>query len=153
MNDNRLRFPPGWTVAESWAEQGQVVSVPAGAGVAATAYTSLVARVISPGARVYIDQLFLRVVDMAAYDQVFFAIRRNGALIHPWNKISGEQVVEDFSVDVGEVFHSGTLEVVASNISGTTEDNAMQPGVAIRCIARFKGYLLRERPPLRGKVA
>ncbi len=153
MNDNRLKFPPGWTVADAWAEQGLIVSVPAGAGVAATAYTSLIAREIPSGARVYIDQLFLRVVDMAAYDQVFFALRRNGALIHPWNKISGEQVVEDFSVDVGEVLHSGMLEIVAANISGTTETGATPDAVAIRCIARFKGFLLRERPQLRGKVA
>lgn len=153
MNDNRLKFPPGWTVADAWAEQGVIVSVPAGAGVAPTAYTALISREIPAGARVYIDQLFLRVVDMAAYDQIFFALRRNGALIHPWNNISGEQVVEDFSVDVGEVLHSGLIEIVGKNISGTSEAGAMAPGVAIRCIARFKGFLLRERPQLRGKVA
>ncbi len=153
MNDNRLRFPTGWVAADAWAEQGAIVSVPAGAGVAATAHTVLVSREIPAAARVYIDKIFLRVVDMAAYDQLYFALRRNGALIAPWNKISGEQIVEEFDVEIGEVFHSGTLEIVAANISGTSETGATPDPMAIRCIARFKGVLLRERPQLRGRVA
>ena len=147
---DRANIPAGFAFAGAWSEQGQIVSVPAGAGVAATAYTVLVSREIAAGALVWIDKLFLRVVDMAAYDQIYFALRRNGALLSPWHKISAEQVVEEFSVDVEEAFSSGQLEIVASNISGTAEVGASPDPVAVRCIARYKGQLLRERPKFRG---
>lgn len=144
-----FRLPPGLVVADGFSEQGVVTSVASGAGVASTAYQVLLSRVIPGGASIYIEKIFLRVVDMAAYDQVFFSLRRNGALIAPWHKISGEQVVEEFHVDVDEVFGAGMLEIVASNISGTSETGAAPDPVAVRCIARFKGLLLRQRPLLR----
>lgn len=144
-----LHLPPGLMTAGGFSEQGAVTEVAAGVGVASTAYTVLLSKVIPGGASVYLEKIFLRVVDMAAYDQVFFGLRRNGALIAPWHKISGEQVVEEFHVDVEEVFGAGQLEIVASNISGTSETNAAPDAVAVRCIARFKGLLLRQRPQLR----
>lgn len=145
------RLPPGWVVADSFSAQGAIVSVAAGAGVGTTAHQVLLQKEVASGARVFIEKIFLRVVDMAAYDQVFFGLRHNGALISPWNKISGEQIVEEFNVDVEDVFGAGMLEVVASNISGQTalESTAAPDAVAIRCIARFKGLLLRQRPLLR----
>ena len=82
------RIPPGWVVADSFSAQGAVVSVAAGAGVGTTAPQVLLNKEIASGARVFIEKIFLRVVDMAAYDQVFFGLRHNGALISPWNKIS-----------------------------------------------------------------
>ena len=150
MNKN---IPSGFAEAGSWSEQGQVVSVPAGAGIAATAHTVLVSREIPSSARVYIEKIFMRVVDMAAYDQLYFSLRRNGALLAPWHKISAEQVVEEFDVEVGEVFGGGQLEIVAANISGTsvaTESSVASDPVAVRCIARIKGTLLRELPAFRG---
>lgn len=144
-----LRLPPGLVVADSFSGQGSVTSVAAGAGVGATAHQVLLNKEIPSGASIYLEKIFLRVVDMAAYDQVFFSLRRNGALIAPWHKISGEQIVEEFNVDVDETFGAGMLEIVAANISGTTETNAAPDAVAVRCIARFKGLLLRQRQSLR----
>lgn len=147
MNSDK-NLPPGWVEAGIWSEQGQIVSVASGAGVTPAPFTPLLSRVIAPAARVYCERLFLRVIDMAAYDQMFFSLRRNGALIAPWEKINGEQFVEEFGVDVGEVFNGGTLEIVASNISGTP--GGLPDPLAIRCIARLRGYLLREQPSLTG---
>lgn len=144
------RIPPGWVVADSYSEQGSIVTVEAGAGVSATAHQVLLQKEIPPGARVFIEKIFLRVVDMAAYDQIFFSLRRNGALIAPWHKISGEQIVEEFDVEIEEVFGAGMLEIVAANISGTSDPDAAPDAVPIRCISRFKGLLLRQRPLLRG---
>ena len=141
-------LPMGLQSAGAWGEQGQIVSVAAGAGVTPTPFAVLVSRVIGAREQIWLEKVFLRVVDMAAYDQIFFSLRRNGMLIYPWHKISAEQVVEEFSVDVEESFKSGMLEIVATNISGvavTVEPTAAPDPVAIRCIARFKGKLLRER--------
>lgn len=137
------RYDMGLVRAGAWSEQGVIVSVPSGAGVTPTAHTVLLRKEIASGARVWVEKLFLRVVDMAAYDQLYFSLRRNGALIAPWEKISAEQVVEEFAVDVGESFGGGMLEIVAANISGTSETGASPDAVAVRCIARLKGFLLR----------
>lgn len=137
------RYEGGFVRAGAWSEQGAIVSVPSGAGVTPTAHTVLLSKEIASGARVWVEKLFLRVVDMAAYDQLYFSLRRNGAPIAPWEKISAEQVVEEFAVDVGESFGGGMLEIVAANISGTTQAGASPDPVAVRCIARLKGFLLR----------
>jgi hypothetical protein len=150
MRASAYDLPTGYVRAGAWSEQGQIVSVPAGAGVTPTAHTVLVSREVSPGAMVWIERIGIRVIDMAAYDQLYFSLRRNGMMIAPWEKISAEQVAEEFTVDVEQSFSSGQLEIVAANISGTSQTGAAPDAVAIRCIARFKGALLRTRPSLRG---
>ena len=141
----QINVPDGWAISDAWSEQGYIESVASGEGVNLIAPHILVAREVPPGARVYIEKINFRIVDMAAYDQLIFALRRNGAKLSPWEKISGEQIREEFSVDVDEFIDSGMLEIVATNISGTTEAGASPDAYAIRVIARFKGLLMREK--------
>lgn len=138
-------LPPGWVLGDPLeGSQSPIVSVASGDGVNATVPKIILAREVPPGARVYLERMSLRVVDQAAYDQLYFALRRNGAKISPWDKISGEQVVEDHFVAIEQTFESGLLEIVGINISGTgAETGAAADAVAVRVIARLFGYLLR----------
>jgi hypothetical protein len=140
----RLLLPSGYDLGDSFSAQGAIVAVAAAAGVA-SAPQVLLSRYMPPGALVYIQSLSIRVIDLAAYDQLFFALKRNGAVLYPWNDINGEQVMEDSIVPVDEAFDPGLLELVAKNISGTTETGASLDPVAIRVITRFRGYLLKPR--------
>lgn len=139
----QLILPPGWRPAEPWSEQGYIVEVAAGAGVLNAAPAVMVSREIPSGSKVYIEKIAIRIVDQGAYDQLIFSLKRNGAKLTPWEKISGEQIHEEFNVDVDQVFDSGVFEIVAANISGATETGAALDAMAIRAIARFKGLLLR----------
>jgi hypothetical protein len=141
--ETRVNLPPGWRAAEPWSEQGYIVDVDAGDGVLNAAPAVMVTREIPSGSKVYIEKLAVRIVDQGAYDQMIFSLKRNGAKISPWEKISGEQVHEEFNVDVDQVFDSGVFEIVAANISGTSETGAAADAMTIRAIARFKGLLLR----------
>lgn len=134
----------GWSPAGVWNEHGGIVTAAAGGGYNAVAPTVILSREIPAGARVWLQRLFLRVADQAAYEQIVFGLRLNGGYLTPFDKITGEQISESMEVDVEQEIGSGLLEVVARNMSGTTEPGASLDALAIRCVARFKGKLLRE---------
>jgi hypothetical protein len=140
----KLMLPLGWRISEPFSEQSQIVNVAAGAGVGTTVQQSVLSKVIPSGARAYVSELSFRIVDMAAFDQVYFSLKRNGARIAPWEKISGEQVVDEHIIPVDYSFEPGFLEIAATNISGTSETGASENAGTLRVIARFKGYLLVE---------
>lgn len=140
----KILLPPGWRIVEPFSEQSQIVSVAAGAGVGTTVQQSVLSKVVPSGARAYVETMSFRIVDQAGFDQIFFSLKRNGARISPWEKVSAEQVVGERDVPVGFPFEPGFIEIAASNISGTSESGAAEGGGAIRVIARFSGYLLAE---------
>lgn len=124
--------------------QGGLVSVPAGAGVGSTARTVLASVEIASGDRAWLDSISVRIVDMAAYDQLNFALRLNGALLLPFDDISGEQFYDEYRLPIAREVGPGLLEIVAQNISGTTETGASLDPVAIRCVARLRGSLIQK---------
>lgn len=138
-----LFVSPGWQVTGPLSEQSGIITIVAGAGVGLTAQQQILALTVPPAARAYVTSLSFRVVDMAGFDQVFFSLKRNGAKIAPWEKISGEQIVDEHIVPVDQEFGPGLLEIGGVNISGTTESGAAAAAGGIRVIARVKGYLLR----------
>lgn len=140
----KLLLPVGWRITEPFSEQSAIITVAAGAGVGLTVQQRVLSKVIPSGARAYVENLSFRIVDMAGFDQIYFSLKRNGARISPWEKISAEQVVGERDVPVGYAFEPGFLEIGATNISGTSEDGAAEGGGDIRVIARFNGYLLTE---------
>lgn len=142
LGSSPVLISPGWSLGESFSEQSDIISIPAGAGIG-SAQQVVVGRTIAGAARAYISHLSFRVVDMAGYDQLYFSLRRNGAKIAPWDKISGEQIVDEHEILVGKEFGPGLIEIAASNISGTTEPGASAQAGPIRVIARFAGWLLR----------
>jgi hypothetical protein len=145
MNQSILHapIPPGWVLGEQFAAQSDIVSVTAGAGVNATQPVTVLSKEIPPAARIYLDHISFRVVDQAGFDQLYFALLLNGAKLSPWNKISGEQILDDHIVPVGAVLESGLLQVAGINISGTSESGASANAVDVRTIVRFSAYLLR----------
>ena len=141
-------LPPDWALDQPFSMQSGIVSVAAGAGVNAVAPQSIISREIPAGARAYVQSVSLRIVDTAAYDQLRFALRHNGARIFPWNAISGEQIVDDYNVPVETVVDGGLLDIAATNISGsnvTDEPGASADAVGVRVIVRVRGFLLRPR--------
>lgn len=140
--DGLASVTPGWRSGLPYSAQSQIVSVADGAGVGVTAQQVIVAKTIPPGTRVYIDSISLRVVDNAAYDQVRFSLRHNGAKLIPWDNISGEQISGDYVVPVGQDFDPGLIEIAATSIAGTSEAGAAGALNGIRVICRFRGSLL-----------
>lgn len=152
MNSQLLNamLPPGRRPAGPWSAQSQnsastsaIVSVAAGAGVNAVVPQVIISKDIAPAAMVWLEYISIQVIDDSNYDQLYFAIRHNGARITPWEKFSGSQVVIEKMVTIAQVFESGLFELVGINISGTTESGAAPDGVALRVLARAQGYLLR----------
>lgn len=138
-----LILSPGWYPGEPFIAQGDIETVAAGDGINGAAQHSCVSKVIAPGSRAYVRYISVRVVDMAAYDQLYFSLKLNGALLLPWRKISGEQFVDDHLVEVEQEIEAGKLEIGAANISGTSEAGAAA-AVDIRVLARFVGFLLNQ---------
>lgn len=143
FSNQPIVLSPGWELGDPFSEQSGIITVNAGDGVGSAAQKIVLAKSISGSARAYISHLSFRVVDMAGYDQLYFSLRRNGALIAPWEKISGEQIVDEHIVPVGQEFGPGLIEIGAINISGTTEPGASAQAGPIRVIGRFAGWLLR----------
>lgn len=135
-------IPPGFVLGEEFNEQGGIVSVPGGAGTGATGQTILVARDIPSGAKAFITGVMARIVDEAAFDQIYISLRRNSAKVIPFDKVSGERIREDRFLDVYRAFDSGLIEVGATNISGTTESGASDDAMAVRVIASWTGFIL-----------
>lgn len=133
-----------WAISEPFNQQGLIVTVPAGAGVLAVARTSLLTLVVAPASRLYLRTMAVRVVDMAGFDQIYIALLKNGATVNPWQKISGEQFVDEQHLAIEQEFEPGTFELAATNISGTSEPGAAAGGADIRLIARLNGFLLRK---------
>ncbi len=141
-NRNGLFLSPGWKAGEPFIAQGDNTSVAAGAGIAGAARASLLTKTVAPASRVYLQYMGVRIVDMAGYDQIYIALLRNGATLNPWEKINGEQFVDEHIIEIGQEFEPGTFELAATNISGTSEAGASaQPG-AIRVLARLVGFTL-----------
>ena len=143
MPRQNLNLTRGWVTGDPFNKEGAIVTVPAGAGVLAVAATSLLSLVVAPSSRIYLRSLAVRIVDMAGYDQIYIALRKNGALIDPWQKISGEQFVDEHQLDIDQEFEPGTFELAGFNISGTSEPGASAMAGNIRVLARLAGYLLR----------
>jgi hypothetical protein len=144
MEELRINLSRGWSVSEPFNAQGQIVTVPAAAGVLAVARTSLLSLVVAPASRIYLRSMSLRVVDMAGYDQIYIALLKNGATFNPWQKISGEQFVDEQHLAIEQEFEPGTFELAATNISGTSEPGAAAGAGDIRLIARLTGFLLKQ---------
>lgn len=142
---DRLLLPAGYKITDSFSAQSGIVLVNNGAGVGANVPQVIVSAFIPSGAKAYIQSLNFRIIDLSAYDQLYFAIRRNGGLVVPYHNISGEQVVEDTFVPVDDAFDPGLFEIVCKNIAGTTEPNASPDQLNVRVIARWTGYLLSRR--------
>lgn len=111
---------------------GEITSVTAGAGVGAVAPIVLAEKVIPNGARGYIIKATMKAVDLVGADKVSFAIRHNGILITPWNKISGVEMVEDPTIIIDKEFGPGLFQIIGSNTDA----------VAFECLASFLGYQL-----------
>src|SRR5690242_18848397 len=94
-NRGALFFSPGWKAGDPFIAQGDNTSVPSGAGIAGAARTSLLSKVVAPASSVYLQYMGVRIVDMAGYDQIYIALLKNGATINPWEKINGEQFVDE----------------------------------------------------------
>lgn len=136
--------PFGWYVADQFSFHGLIVQVVSGDGVTG-AKRVLVSGEVPPRTQAIIDRALIRVVDAAGYDQLIFGVRRNGAMITPWDRINGERVVEDRYVDLNLLLGPGLVEIVATNISGqdaTAWPGAMADPVTIRAVAAIEGRLL-----------
>lgn len=145
LNLNPL-LPDGWEMYGPWNEQSGIVTVNSGAGLATTAQQVIVSRHIPVGNKVYLGALYVRILDEAAFDQLRFSLKRNGAKQIPWDAVTGEQFKEDRSYLIDEVFDPGLLEITATNISGSASESGASPDqLNIRVVARWVGYLLRPR--------
>jgi len=144
MANRRPYAPLGWFPGDDFSEHGQIVQVLAGDGVTGPRRV-LVSREIPPHNKAEITRILIRIVDAAAYDQLIFGLRRNGGMISPFDRITGERVVEDRFIEINRVLDSGLFEIVAINISGqdvTAWPGAMADPLTIRVVAAFDGKLL-----------
>lgn len=142
MDSFPIVLSPGWRIGQPLSDQSQIVTVTNGAGIGSAVPITILSREIPSGARAYVRALAVRIVDVAAFDQLFFALRHDGGLVTPWHKISGEQFVDDHGVPIEKEFGPGTLQVIGYNVSGTSEGGANP--FDVRVLARFVGYLLNQ---------
>ena len=121
---------------------GNIVSVDSGDGIGLTPPIVLAEKTIPSGNNVLIIKILLRVIDDVK-SQILFSIRHNGMYIHPWYRINGELTDRVPSLDINQNFESGLLEVVAHNISGTSEaGSTVEIFDTVRCQAGWIGELL-----------
>lgn len=109
---------------------GEITSITAGAGVGAVAPVVLAERVIPNGGQAYIVKATMKAIDTVGADKISFAIRHNGMLITPWNKISGVEMIEDPTIIIDKTFGPGLFQIVGSNTDA----------IAFDCLASFLGY-------------
>lgn len=129
---------------------GDIISVPDGSGFSGLpgggpVLTSMVSRSIHPSHRAYIESLRLAIVDLAAFDQIYFALRLNGLNIPPWDFVSSEQILLYPFIPVGKIVDPGLLEIVAYSKAGTTQPGASGVLGGVRCQAAWVGYAVRSR--------
>jgi hypothetical protein len=145
---SQVLLPEGYEIGDNIDEQSGIVLVAANAGIGAVAEQTIVALAAPVSAKVYIRQVQIQVIDAAAFDQLYFALKRNGGKILPYNQISGTQIEKQPIIPIDKSFDGGDIWITAINISGTTDSSWPNPSpdaIPIRCIARIQGYLLRRR--------
>lgn len=134
--------------AGTFSATGVVQSVPGGS-TTRPGQVTLVSRTIPNGCALQLDTWSANVIDVGNSNQIYFAILRNGSPIAPnLTRVSGETFGAQSILDIHEAVRSGTIEIVAYNISGmltTLEADALGAATAIRCQAWFTGILLSEQ--------
>ena len=134
--------------AGSFSVTGTVLSVAGGSG-ATPGKQVLASRVIPNGAALQLENWSVNVIDPGNSNQVYFAMLRNGSPISSsMTRVPGETFGASQVIDVGELILSGTIEIVAYNISGmltSIEPDALDVAVAVRCQGWFTGTLMSER--------
>lgn len=109
---------------------GDITSITAGAGVGSVAPVVLAEKVIPNGAQAYIVKATMKAIDTVGADKISFAIRHNGILITPWNKISGVEMIEDPTIIIDRTFGPGLFQIIGNNTDA----------IAFDCLASFLGY-------------
>lgn len=134
--------------AGTFSATGVVVSVPGGT-TTRPGQAVLASRVVPHGCAIQLEAWQPSVVDAGNSNQIYFALLRNGSPIAGnVARVSGETGNLSNVMDVNEVLSSGTIEIVAYNISGmltTLEADALAAATSVRCQAWFTGTLLSER--------
>jgi len=142
-----LNLPDGYELAGDFSGYSSSVIITAGAGVGLLAPIVIVSKPIPPTARVYIDRLMLRPIDINANTQIFFALLLDGIALPPWHALIAEQVSgADPFVWIQRDFYGSSFGIGGINISGTLPQPPADPNpIDLRVAASWRGYLLRER--------
>lgn len=125
---------------EDFSTNGDIMTVPAGAGYLGTQPTVLVSDIIPSGVQARLESITCRALDVDI-TQIRFALRRNGASPSLFlSSIPASMFVSTATLPMRETMPPGVVEIVAYNLSGTGLPNA-GPAVSPLCQAGWYGSI------------